>query len=62
MIGKEILYKDYDGKIIKGKITYSLFRSELLEWYRSNKPNSGLPSEIVIGILYDKYLAELRLF
>jgi hypothetical protein len=42
----------------EGKKSYSLFRSELLEWYRSNKPNSGLPSEIVIGVLYDKYLAE----
>lgn len=40
------------------KNTYSQFRSELLEWYRTNKPNSGPPSEIIIGILYDKYLAE----
>lgn len=42
----------------EGKKTYTQFRSELLEWYRTNKPNSGLPSEIVIGILYDKYLGE----
>lgn len=42
----------------EGKKSYSLFRSELLEWYRRNRPNSGLPSEIVIGVLYDKYLGE----
>jgi len=38
------------------KKSYTEFRIELLEYYRNNKTNSGLPSEIVIGILYDKYL------
>lgn len=35
MIGKEILYKDYDGKIIKGKITYIGFenKTKTITWY-----------------------------
>jgi len=38
---------------------YSLFEKELFDWYRKNKPNSGLPSKIVVGILYDDYLKAL---
>lgn len=38
---------------------YSLFEKELFDWYRENKPNSGLPSKIVVGILYDDYLKAL---
>lgn len=36
--------------------TYTEFRNELLDWYRTTRPNSGLPSEIVINILYNDYL------
>lgn len=43
---------------MKTKKTYIQFRIELLNWYRKNRPNSGLPSEKLISILYDDYLKE----
>jgi hypothetical protein len=51
------LLGESEAKRCRVKKSYAEFRYEVFARYRVERPNSSLPSEVVLGVMYDAYVA-----